>query len=223
MQQQRQFIFIVTYGRSGSTVLQSLLQAIPGYFVRGENMNGLFPLYLASKAAHTMRYVHGKNAHAADYPWYGADKVQPERYTQRLIDGFVEEILQPPADARVVGFKEIRFHEAGTDDFEPFLNFIHDNFDGCKFVFNTRPWEEVSRSGWWKSMKPERVRDIIEGADTLYEDYLKKYPERAIHMRHEVTRENAAEFLPLFKFLGEEYDEAKVRSVTDRRLGHSGV
>ncbi|MEX0300165.1 MAG: hypothetical protein AB3N28_13920 [Kordiimonas sp.] len=186
-------------------------------------MNGLFPLYLASKAAHTMRYVHGKNPHASDDPWYGADEVKPERYTRRLIDNFVDEILQPPEEARVVGFKEIRFHEAGAEDFEPFLDFIYENFEACKFIFNTRPWEEVAQSGWWASMKSARVQEIIEGADALYESYLKKYPERAIRMRHEVTRENVSAFQPLFEFLGEEYDEAKVQLVTDRRLGHSGI
>lgn len=223
MQNGCSFIFIVTYGRSGSTVLQSILQAIPGYFVRGENMNALFPLYQASKAAHTARYVHGKNSHAADDPWYGANEIDPESYTQRLLASFVSEILQPPADARVVGFKEIRFHEAGTEDFEPFLNFIYDNFSGCKFVFNTRPWEEVSRSGWWANMKPERVKDIITNADDLYASYLNKYPERAIHMRHEVTRADPKAFMPLFDFLGEVYDEDMVASIAGKRLGHSGV
>ncbi|MBV1900860.1 MAG: sulfotransferase, partial [Kordiimonadaceae bacterium] len=132
----RSFIFIVTYGRSGSTVLQGLLQAIPGYFIRGENMNTLFPLYKACTAAHTARYTHGKNPHGQDDPWFGADVIKPEVFTKRIVDTFIEEILQPPADARVVGFKEIRFHEGGSEHFEPFLNFIFEHFPGCKFIFN---------------------------------------------------------------------------------------
>ena len=140
-----------------------------------------------------------------------------------MLGSFVSEILRPPAEARVVGFKEIRFHEAGPDEFEPFLNFIHDNFAGCKFVFNTRPWEEVARSGWWANMKPERVQEIISAADTLYADYLKKYPVRAIHLRHEVTRADPKAFEPLFEFLGETYDEDMVAAVAGKRLGHSGV
>lgn len=223
MKQDRKYIFIVTYGRSGSTVLQSILQAIPGYFIRGENMNMLLPLYQASVAAHTTRYTHGKNPHKPDYPWYGADEVVPERFTKRLLETFEEEILQPPEDARVVGFKEIRFHEAGPEHFEPFLNFIHDNFPGCKFIFNTRPWEEVARSGWWATMRPERVKQIITGAEALYADYLSKYPERGIHMQHEITREDPAAFKPLFEFIGEDYDAEAVAAVAARRLGHTGV
>src|SRR5688572_1085508 len=30
-------LFIVTYGRSGSTLLQGVLNSIPGYLIRGEN------------------------------------------------------------------------------------------------------------------------------------------------------------------------------------------
>ena len=36
------FVFVVTYGRSGSTLLQTVLQSIDGYFIRGEN-TGKFP------------------------------------------------------------------------------------------------------------------------------------------------------------------------------------
>lgn len=223
MQQDRSHIFIVTYGRSGSTILQSILHSTPGYFIRGENMNGLYSIFSASKAAHFMRYEHGRKQHAPDDPWFGADEVNPRRYTKRLVDIFMDEIIQPPLEARVVGFKEIRFHEAGAEEFEPFLNFMYDNFSGCKFIFNTRPWEEVARSGWWANMKPERVEEIITGADALYADYLKKYPERGIHLRHEVTRESPSAFKPLFEFLGEPYDEGLVEAVTGKRLGHSGV
>lgn len=223
MSENRSYIFIVTYGRSGSTVLQSQLQAIPGYFVRGENMNVLYSLYQASVAAHIARYTHGKKAHAPDDPWFGADEIIPERFTQHLVEIFTKDVLQPPEDARVVGFKEIRFHEAGPEHFEAFLNFIHKNFKNAKFIFNTRPWQEVAKSGWWASMDSERVKEIITGADQLYKDYLQKYPERGIHMRHEVTRENSTAFEPMFEFLGETYDEASVRAVAEKRLGHTGV
>jgi len=221
--QGRQFIFIVTYGRSGSTVLQSLLQAIPGYFVRGENMNTLYELYKASVAAHTTRYTHGRNPHKFDNPWYGANEIVPENFTKRLVQAFIDEIITPPEGARVIGFKEIRFHEAGTEHFEAFLNFISENFVPSKFIFNTRPWEEVARSGWWANMVPDRVQEIITGADALYSNYMKKYPDRSIHMQHAITRENPEAFKPLFEFLGEDYDAEKVEAIANRRLGHTGV
>ena len=37
-------LFVVTYGRAGSTLLQNMLNALPGVTLRGENNNLLAPL-----------------------------------------------------------------------------------------------------------------------------------------------------------------------------------
>jgi len=37
-------LFIVTYGRSGSTLLQNMINALPGHILRGENANLLGPM-----------------------------------------------------------------------------------------------------------------------------------------------------------------------------------
>lgn len=39
------YLFVVTYGRSGSTLVQGLLNSIPGYLIRGENRGVLYRLY----------------------------------------------------------------------------------------------------------------------------------------------------------------------------------
>lgn len=218
----RSYVFIVTYGRSGSTVLQSVLQSIPGYHVVGENFNCLSALYHSVRLASIARFEHGKNDHATIDPWYGADKIDPAQYGARLAQVFVDEIIRPPAEARVAGFKEIRFHEVGKDHFEGFLNFIHENLAPCKFIFNTRGWREIVKSGWWKNQRPERVEEIIRDADNMYGDYMEKYPDRGILLRYEETRENPAAFKPLFDFLGESFDLDQVTPHVTRRLGHTG-
>ncbi len=217
------FVCIVTYGRSGSTVLQTVLQTIPGYHIRGENMNVLYSLYRAANAAHSTRYDHGNKDHGMEEPWYGADKVVPERFSKKLIDIFVEEIIQPPSDARVIGFKEIRFHEAGPEQFEDYLNFIHENLAPCKFVFNVRNWQDVSKSGWWASMDQELVRGIVENCDSMYAAYQQKYPERTLQLSYDETKNNPAAFQPLFDFLGEPFDLEKVTEIVGRRLKHTGL
>ncbi|MCK0067975.1 sulfotransferase [Kordiimonas laminariae] len=217
------FVCIVTYGRSGSTVLQTVLQTIPGYHIRGENMNVLYSLYRAANAAHSTRYDHGNKDHGMEEPWYGADKVVPERFSKKLIDIFVEEIIQPPSDARVIGFKEIRFHEAGPEQFEDYLNFIHENLAPCKFVFNVRNWQDVSKSGWWASMDQELVRGIVESCDSMYAAYQQKYPERTLQLSYDETKNNPAAFQPLFDFLGEPFDLEKVTEIVGRRLKHTGL
>ena len=38
-------VFVMTYGRSGSTLLMGLLNSIPGYLIRGENRHAMRHLY----------------------------------------------------------------------------------------------------------------------------------------------------------------------------------
>jgi len=217
----RGHVFIVTYGRSGSTLLQRVLQSIDGYFIRGENNHTLYPLYLAWRRAYEARFEFGKNQHGETNPWYGADAIRPAEFGAKVCQAFLEEIIRPPETARVVGFKEIRFHEAGDDLFEPYLDFIHSNFANSKFVFNMRGWENVSKSSWWATMKPERVRAIIEGCDALYTAYAAKYPERCHMMHYEDHAGNPDAYAGLFEFLGEPFDRAKVADLIETRLEHA--
>ncbi len=217
------FICIVTYGRSGSTVLQTVLQSIPGFHIRGENMNVMLPLFRAANKAHIARYDHGKKEHSPEDPWFGADTINPEKFAKRLAGLFVEEILQPPENARVIGFKEIRFHEAGVEQFEDYLNFIHTNLAPCKFVFNIRNWQDVSKSGWWANMQPDVVKDIVTECDSLYAAYQTKFPERAITLSYDETKGNPEAFRKLFDFISEEFDLDKVATITGEKLKHSGI
>jgi len=214
-------VFIVTYGRSGSTVLQRILQSIDGYFIRGENNNTLFPLFLAYRRAFEARHGHGNSDHHASDPWYGANNIDPETFAQNLVELFVRDIVQPPTSARVVGFKEIRFHEAGEDLFEPYLDFIAANFPASKFIFNMRRWQDVAKSSWWATMDPSRVRAIIEDADKMYTNYAAKHPETSLVMQYESFVGNPDAFAPLFAFLGEPYKPDDVAELLGDRLLHA--
>ncbi|MFC3051709.1 sulfotransferase [Kordiimonas pumila] len=214
------YVFVVTYGRSGSTVLQTVLQSIDGYHIRGENNQLLQPIFEAYKLAFVARHEHGKTNPTPEKPWYGANMIDPVRYAERLCALFVEEILQPTENARVVGFKEIRFHQVGDGEFENFLNFMNHFFPGTKFIFNTRNWQDVARSSWWRTMSPEKVRSMVESCDSLYAAYAAKYPERSYLMKYEHFKGNAGAFAGLFDFLGESFDEDCIRKVINKELNH---
>ena len=216
-------VFIVTYGRSGSTVLQRVLQSIDGYFIRGENNHTLYPMYLAYRRAYEARYSHGKAEHHPTDPWYGADAIDPAHFAQGLADLFLQDIIQSPPNVRVVGFKEIRFHEAEGELFEPYLDFIFDNFKNSKFIFNMRRWQDVSKSSWWATMDPERVRSIIEGADSLYKRYAAKHPKRCHLMQYENHAGQPDAYAPLFDFLGEPFDRETIANLIGTRLDHAGA
>ena len=212
-------VFIVTYGRSGSTLVQTLLQSIDGYFIRGENANVLWPLYQASQRIRTAKHDHGYREIEPKGPWFGINEVKPDAFDRALVDGFKKEVLRAPSDARVIGFKEIRFHEA-EDDFADFLTFIAQNFSPARFVFNVRGWEDVAKSGWWKNCDEEMVRSIVEKSDAMFADYTANHPEMCLTVRYEDYVGKPSYWRRLFDFLGEAYDPAKVEELCARQLKH---
>lgn len=222
-EQQQRFVFIITYGRSGSTLVQKILQSIPGYFIRGENKNTLYELFGAYEAAMETRYVHGKKEHEHEAPWFGAHDIVPERFATKMAALFVEEILQPPLDARVVGFKEIRFPDIPDEKFEPYLNFLHRYFPGCKFIFNSRRWRDVAQSGWWKTMDPALVEKLVKSCDARFAAYMNAYPGRGVQLHYEEITEDVSAIKALFDFLGEPMDAPLIDEIITTKLKHPGT
>lgn len=212
-------MFIVTYGRSGSTLVQTLLQSIDGYFIRGENANALWPLYRSAARIADAKLQHGYREIEEKGPWFGINKVEPERYARRLVDLFIEEIIQPPQEARVIGFKEIRFHETGAD-FEPFLNFIASHMAPARFIFNKRNWRDVAQSGWWKNCDEAMVRQLVTDADALFDAYSASNPANCLTVSYDDYVGKPDYWRQMFDFLGEPFDRQKVAELSARQLKH---
>lgn len=212
-------IFIVTYGRSGSTLLQSMLQTIPGAHIAGENFNTLAALFNAASRAARTRQKWGRKVRAGNHPWFGADQVTPARFERRLVEVFTAEILHPPANARWIGFKEIRYQTL-NDEFEPMLDFIARNFPNPHFVFNTRNAENVVKSAFWGKQPEEKTRSMVATMDARFADYAAKHPERCFVARHESTVADPASLAPLFEQLGEPMDVERLREVLAVPLKH---
>ena len=212
-------IFIVTYGRSGSTLLQSLLQSIPGAHITGENHNLMETLFMASERARKTRQTWGKDLLPKDHPWYGADEITPVRFERRLVQNFVDEILHPPQDARWFGFKEIRYSALG-DRFEAFLNFYQRNFPNPFFVFNSRNAEEVAKSAWWVDWPTEEVLEMVRSMDRRFAEFATANPSVSHHVFYEETVRDPATLKPLFDKLGEPFDPTAAQAKLATRLTH---
>jgi len=93
------FVFIVTYGRSGSNLLQSLLNRIDGFQLRGENNNTLFHLYSAWGAVKDSVPLDGLRTKgeepAPDHPWYGSEKIGLDSFGRDLARLFTQSVLPP--------------------------------------------------------------------------------------------------------------------------------
>ncbi len=218
------FVFIVTYGRSGSTLLQNLLNAIPGYQIRGENNNALFHLFKAWQAierAESLRAMRESGMPSDQtHPWYGGELIDLDEVGQALVQGFVRSILKPAPDVRVSGFKEIRFH-AHPNVFSLYLDFIHRYFPNARFVFNTRDHAAVTRSGWWAKMPSDKVVRLLSKTDALFDDYAKAHPDRGFRMHYDDYVADRSTLQPMYEFLNEEMDEELIQQVFSKKLIHS--
>lgn len=217
------YTFIVTYGRSGSTLVQNLLNTLSGYQIRGENNNALLHLAWSYAAVASNKQMQGMRATGEPssplHPWYGAEQVFPEAYGRDLTDVFIRNILRPDPGVRVSGFKEIRFH-AETGSFWPLMTFMRDHFPNARFVFNTRDHAAVARSGWWKEHDFEHVEKVLTHAEGLFREFAKYNAEISHALHYDDYVADPGSLKSLFTFLGEEWDPAMVDWVMQQRLEH---
>jgi hypothetical protein len=155
------YITVVTYGRTGSTVLQAALNALPGVIVRGENYSAFRGLnsYVQSLAETADRHHAGRPTH----PWYGSARLDPPAVLASLREHVLSTVLRPRADTQWIGFKEVRYepgHFAGYDDLLNYLLFLDKLLPGISFLLNVRDPQDAARSGWWPGN--ENAVDVLE-------------------------------------------------------------
>lgn len=221
--QLRKTVFVVTYGRSGSTLVQTMLNALPGACIRGENENLLAPLarawdvLLHSTQGAKMRKT-GTPSAPSD-PWYGYEAVTADAVGQALADTFLSSVLRPAPDTRLTGFKEIRWHNDPVL-FPVMLDFLRHFFPDPHFVFNIRDHDAVCQSGWWKYMQPAAVKRTLREAEDLYAAYSARHPGHCVTLRYDDYVTRPAAWRPLFRQLGEPFDQQTVEAVMGKKLTH---
>jgi len=216
-------VFIVTYGRSGSTLVQNMLNALPGACVRGENENLLAPLardwaVLVHSAQAAKMRATAKRSLPSD-PWYGYEAISADAFGQALAHAFLSTVLRPGPDTRIIGFKEIRWHHDPAL-FPVMLDFLRKFFPNPHFVFNLRDHDAVCRSGWWQDVAPAVVKRTLHEAEQLYAAYSARNPEFCLTLRYDDYVQRPVAWKALFDFLGESFDQDKVDAVMNEKLRH---
>ena len=217
------FVFVVTYARSGSTLLQSLLNACPGVQIRGENNNALFHLYRAITAIEAARKEHGGPLSGPpDTPWHGAGLIKPKMFEGRLLQGFVRRVLAPDPATQVTGFKEIRYGPffVPGDHFAPYMDFLLSRFPRSKIVFNSRRAEDVAKSSFVARQSPERVITWVKESDARFASYAEG-SDRAVHLRYEDWVADHRLIHGMLEFLGLEWSPEAVERVFAKPLTHA--
>ena len=212
-------IFIVTYGRSGSTLLMNVINTIKGAEIKGENYNALFPLFQSIMKAQLTSNHHGNDSAKLSSPWLGANNINHEQYKAELIVTFVKNILRPSLEARFIGFKEIRY-SSHPSYFIDYLDFIQNSFPNAKLVFNMRNPEDTSQSGWYKEQDRKAVIDDLNWQISVFQNYLDKHPNDTISVSYDEYNGNPNALRKMFGFLEEPFNEEEIASVMSKRLSH---
>ncbi|MEQ4209833.1 sulfotransferase [Actinopolymorpha sp. B17G11] len=203
------YLFIVTYGRSGSTLLMGLLDAIPGYCIRGENGGVLYKLFeYHSTAAKFCAKWTTDNPLPPQHPWYGIDDYPDDLATLRMRQLVVDTLLRPEPGTRVTGFKEIRWWM--QEPFE-YIDFIESLFPKARFVLNTRNLDDVAKSSWWHK-EPNARGDLAKIEDRL-KAAVGLRGDRGYHVHYDDYIKDPAVLRELFEWLDEKYDADRIASI----------
>jgi hypothetical protein len=207
------YVFVVTYGRSGSTLLAGILNSIPGYLIRGENQDALHHLFLFHKTLVTQSQRAGKKLlRQRTHPFFGIGDFPAPKSISGIRRLVLDTVLRPKPGTRVTGFKEIRWYHP---DLEEYVAWLREVFPGSRFLVNTRAHDDVLRSKWWaegadKSAELQRIEDrILALADSL--------GDAAYRVHYDDYVADPTVLRGMFEWLGESWDEAAVRGVMARK------
>jgi hypothetical protein len=207
------YLFIVAYGRSGSTLLQGILNSIPGYDIHGENRGALHDLFRYHATLDTQRVSKSRpQALSPQSSWYGIDHYDHQQAIVGMRSLVVNTMLCPAPGTRVVGFKEIRWF---YEDWKDYVGFLRSVFPGSRFLLNTRSHEAVAQSKWWADAKNPMVHlqryeaKMVEMAAMLGDDCYRVHYDDYIN--------DPANLAGLFSWLDEPLDIATIQNVMAKK------
>lgn len=201
------YLFVMTYGRSGSTLLMGLLNSLPGYLIRGENRDAVHHLfgYHRTLLTESTRYAK-RSFRRSTNAFFGIGDFPPERSLADIRQLVLDTLLRPRADTRVTGFKEIRWYQP---DLEEYVGWLGQVFPGARFLVNTRNHADVLASEWWAEDDNSGHLADIERRMLAVAESLGPAAYR-VHYDDYVADPSALR--GLFDWLGEAYDEERVRA-----------
>jgi hypothetical protein len=208
-----EYLFVVTYGRSGSTLLQGILNSADGVTLRGENGGLLLDLYrLHVTATRHRERLATSSPLPPEHPWWGIDGYRDETAYRSFRTLLLETVLRPEAGTQVVGFKEIDWVRDDMPGALPgVLAFTRSVFPGARFVLNTRNLVDVAQSKWWAGRA-----DALEALTAMEREIVDALaPHEAVTYRvhYDDYVHDPSVLAGLFGWLGRPFDEAQVREV----------
>ena len=197
------WIFILGTGRSGSTTLLQMVNALPNVQLSGEHDAELDSFIdLRNRLRVTLK-------HAGSEAWlHDRHQLKEAHLFCTVQSWFFMHTGKPCNTTATHGFKEIRYNS-----FEQ-LNFLRDAFPGAKFILNFR--REVlrqSRSAWYKNV--HGVENALNKTNAVLQSWAEVNRARAYLLPLEDF--TPGNFTELFKWLG--FSNCKAIAVTHTNNG----
>jgi Sulfotransferase family len=191
-----EYVFVVTYGRSGSTLVQGLLNTLPRVLVRGENGLYVLQVYRACAKAMAFRELHNHHRpREVRSAFYGVRQVQRRRFV-RVARTLVTETLLGAVDrdqVDVIGFKEVLWNEVEPEETEGFFAFLDSAFPGARYILNQRTHSDVASSGFWQKRDTDEVAAALERIEEIQAYLRKSRPDRVLDTRYELITSDDSE------------------------------
>ncbi len=213
-------VFVVGYARSGSTLVQAVLNTMSGAHVAGENFAAIEGIWRAVASVRRLKAEQGQTLRPAHDPWHGAQNADPEAFAADLLAAFVTHVLRPPPGTRWLGFKEIRYTSQGAE-LAALLDFLLDSFPGARIVMTERPRAEVLDSGLWQAWDRAQVDALLAETEAQFQSFRLARPGRVLRIRHEDWARLGVEAArPLLEFLDEPFRPEVLSPLLQNRLPH---
>lgn len=220
-------ILIVTYGRTGSTLLQGLLNTVDGVLVRGENFNFCHGLYSAYKSIVNTVELQGNSGQKTTSPFYGSFTFDPQIFLSDCYSLISKQLGVDLEDGvSCWGFKEIRYTATEIKnregyDLKGFLDFLNKVLPETGVIFLGRNHDDVVNSAFWKQRKPqEAISDILKFESEAKEWMLKN--KNSIWIDYSNIINLDSKIKSLYLFLGAEYNAKKAESVLGIEHSYAG-
>lgn len=217
-------LYVVTYGRSGSTLLTGWLSMLPGVLLRGENF--LFPLPLAEADERMREFsdLRFRGTEKTTSAWYGLELSSYARWRRDIRRAVLNQLYPRQPFPRTLGFKEIRWwSRVPPDRFEATLDWLTSLFPPGGVVVLTRNLDDVMASAWWAELQGEErahQRTQLEAFEQRALAYVRNHPDHACAITYEDFTTDAGCAKSLTEFLGVPWNEKVWRNALSQPFSY---
>lgn len=217
-------ILIITYGRTGSTLLQGILNSIEGCTIRGENYNFCYGLFKSFQSLRSTIIKQGGNGVEVTSPFFGSHFFNEETFLKDA-KALLENQLKVTNES-AWGFKEIRYTTdalGGDNQYQltEYLDFLDKLLPNSAFIFLTRNHADVIDSAFWKDKdKSVALKNIIK-FESNSQIWSKGHNNTFFISYEDIVTCNDT-FKDMYAFIGKDFDLRKYEEVMGLEHSYAG-